>query len=129
MSTTTAPARPRTTATALVADAVAVLVFVVIGRRSHDEGSALLGTLAVAWPFWVGGALGWAAVRGWRRPRAVWPTGVGVLAVTVVGGMALRALTGAGTEGSFVVVTTVVLAVLLLGWRAVAARVTARRRS
>ena len=129
MSTTTAPARPRTTATALVADAVAVLVFVVIGRRSHDEGSALLGTLAVAWPFWVAGALGWAAVRGWRRPRAVWPTGVGVLAVTVVGGMALRALTGAGTEVSFVVVTTVVLAVLLLGWRAVAARVTARRRS
>ena len=64
-----------------------MLAFVLIGGRSHDEGSALVGTLAVCWPFWVAGAAGWAAMRGWRRPLAVWPTGVGVLAVTVVGAM------------------------------------------
>ncbi|WP_460863719.1 DUF3054 domain-containing protein [Rhodococcus aerolatus] len=122
------PAAPaRTVAAALLADAVAVLAFVVIGRTSHQEGSALLGTLAVAWPFWLAGAVGWAAVRGWRRPLLVWPTGVGVLAVTVVLAMGIRVLTGAGAPLSFVVVTTMVLAVFLLGWRAVATRVARRR--
>lgn len=114
-------------ALALAADAIAVLAFVVIGRISHDEGSALAGTLAVAWPFWVAGAVGWAAVRGWQRPLLVWPTGVGVLAVTVVGAMSIRVLTGAGAPASFVVVTTVVLALFLLGWRAAAALVARRR--
>ena len=131
MTTETAPAAPgtstRTATLALLGDAVAVLVFVLVGRRSHDEGSALLGTLAVCWPFWVAGAVGWLAVRGWRRPLAVWPTGVGVLAVTVVGAMGIRVLTGAGAPLSFVVVTTVVLALLVLGWRGVAAQVRRRR--
>ena len=36
----------------------------------------------------------------------------------VVVGMALRLLTGAGVQLSFVVVTAIVLGVLLLGWRA-----------
>lgn len=92
-----------------------------IGRRSHDEGSALVGTLAVCWPFWVAGAAGWAAMRGRRRPLAVWPTGVGVLAVTVVGAMGIRVLTGAGAPISFVIVTTTVQALFLLGWRGLVA--------
>jgi hypothetical protein len=49
--------------------------------------------------------------------------------------MALRAIAGQGTEPAFVVVATVVLGALLLGWRAAAAAVvrsrtgTDRRRS
>jgi hypothetical protein len=39
---------------------------------------------------------------------------------TLVGGMLLRAMTGGGVQVSFVLVAAVVLAVLLLGWRAVA---------
>jgi len=37
--------------------------------------------------------------------------------------MLLRAVTGQGTALAFVLVASVVLAVLLLGWRALAARV------
>lgn len=127
-TTDPAPAAPaRSWLPALAADVVAVLAFVVLGRTSHDEGSYLAGTAATAWPFLVALGLGWLAVRGWRRPRAVWPTAVLVLAVTVVGAMALRVLVGDGAPLPFVVVTTVVLAVFLLGWRAVAGAVVRRR--
>ena len=49
-------------------------------------------------------------------------TGIPVVVGGVVVGMLLRVVTGAGTAFSFVAVATLVLAVLLLGWRAVAAR-------
>lgn len=104
-------------------DALLVLGFAAVGRASHDEVSPVLGVLATAWPFLVGAAVGWALVRA-RSHR--WPTGVGpgisVVVCAVVVGMLLRVLTGAGTALSFVLVATVVLAVLLLGWRVLAAR-------
>lgn len=108
---------------ALGADLLAVLVFVVLGRRAHDEGSLVLGTASVAWPFLTGTALGWAVVVLSRRVR---PTsvrgGLAVLAATVIVGMTLRRLAGGGVQVSFVVVATTVLALLLIGWRLVAAR-------
>ena len=104
-------------------DAVAVLLFAAAGRLSHEEGWSVAGVLLTAWPFLVGAALGWVVVRlrSARWPLAVGP-GIPVLVCSVVVGMALRAATGLGTAPAFVAVTTVVLALLLLGWRAVAAK-------
>ncbi len=51
------------------------------------------------------------------------PTGVVVWVCTVVVGMLLRKATSAGVAASFVVVASVSTAVLLLGWRGVAALV------
>ncbi len=110
----------------LVADLVAVLVFVLLGRRSHDEGAALAGTVATAWPFAAGAAVGEAAVVVLRRPPASLQAGVLVLAGAVGVGMPLRRLAGGGTPLSFVAVATIALAVLLLGWR-LALRWRARR--
>lgn len=104
---------------AAVADALLVLVFVLIGRRSHDESDALLGLLTTLWPFLAGAAVGWLVSLGWRRPFALLPTGVVVWASTVVVGMLLRVVSGQGVQLSFVLVTAIVLAVFLLGWRAV----------
>ena len=61
------------------------------------------------------------ATRGWRRPTALAPTGLGVWIGTVVVGMLLRKLTAQGTAFSFLVVASVVTAILILGWRGVAA--------
>ncbi len=116
----------RTTALALIADVSCVLVFAAVGRRSHAEGLTVTGVAETAWPFLTGTALGWLLIRGWRRPSAVAPTGVGVWVATVVVGMALRRATSAGTAVSFVVVASLVTAILLLGWRGVAA-ILARR--
>jgi hypothetical protein len=118
----------RSSALAVLADVVGVLVFCTIGRRSHAEGLTVAGVAATAWPFLAGTAVGWLLVRGWRRPLAVVPTGVVVWVSTVVVGMLLRKATSAGIAVSFVVVASIVTAVLLLGWR-VAAAVIQRRRT
>jgi len=122
--------RPVSDPLAMAADAAAVLLFVVIGRGSHDEGSALAGTLNTAWPFLAGAALGWAALAVARRSRD-WPgrslpAGALVWAGAVAGGMALRHLAGGGTPWSFVLVGGSFLGLFLLGWRA-AVRWTGRR--
>ncbi|MEO9153419.1 MAG: DUF3054 domain-containing protein [Lapillicoccus sp.] len=109
------------------ADAVAVLVFAAVGRASHDESSPVLGVLSTAWPFLAGAAAGWAVAVavGHETPRTV-RRGIPVWVGAVAGGMLLRAATGRGTALSFVIVATVVLAVLLLGWRAVDSAVVRR---
>lgn len=111
---------------AALLDVLSVLVFVAIGRASHQEGDALLGLATTAWPFLGGLLVGWVAVRGWRAPRALLPTGVAAWVATVVGGMLLRVASGQGTAVPFIVVATVFLGLFLLGWRGLAAL--ARRR-
>lgn len=109
---------------AAAVDIVAVVVFVAAGRRSHDEGgNVVAGTLAVAAPFLIALGLGWLAARAWRQPFAL-STGAVVWVVTIVVGMLLRrTVFDRGTAMSFVVVATVVTGVLLVGWRAVAGRI------
>lgn len=107
-------------------DAALVLVFVVIGRRSHEEGPELLGLLDTLWPFLVALLAGWAVSRSWRAPDRIVPTGFVVWAVTVTGGMLLRLASGQGVQWSFVIVTAVVLAVFLMGRRALS-RLVGRR--
>ncbi|XVQ12867.1 DUF3054 domain-containing protein [Spirillospora sp. CA-255316] len=105
---------------ALGLDVLLVLAFVGIGRASHEEGFSLSGFAGTAWPFLVGLAVGWAATRAWRGPEVLFPVGVGIWAATLVVGMLLRAVSGQGTAGAFVVVATLFLAAVLLGWRVVA---------
>lgn len=116
---------------ALAADLACVVAFTALGRRNHAEGLTFAGVAETAWPFLAGTLFGWLIhivehSRGWRRPTAIAPTGVVVWVCTVVIGMALRKATGAGIAFSFVVVASAVTALLLLGWRAVAARLTRR---
>jgi len=101
-------------------DVACVLAFCAVGRRSHEEGLNVAGIATTAWPFLSGTALGWLMSQAWRRPSAVYPTGVVVWLSTVTVGMLLRKVTSAGVAGSFIVVAATVTAVLLLGWRAIA---------
>ncbi len=112
---------------AALADAACVVLFAALGRASHDEGSAVGGTLEVAAPFLIGGAVGWAAARGWRAPTSL-ATGGAAWAGALIVGMLLRNLAwDRGTAPSFVIVTAIAPGVLLLGWR-LALRLRARRR-
>jgi hypothetical protein len=106
----------------LALDAVSVLVFVGIGRRQHDEGSALGGIVKTAIPFLLALAVGWAVSRAWKRPFEG-PTGLNVWLITVVLGLVLRrTMFDRGTATAFVIVATVFLGVTMLGWRFVAWR-------
>ena len=108
-------------------DAVLVVAFAAIGRASHDAG-VWSGLWHTAWPFLAGLGLGWVVTLAWRAPTAPVRTGIGVWAVTVVGGMLLRAVSGQGIAVAFIVVASLTLFVALVGWRVVAALVRRARR-
>ncbi|MBJ7399716.1 DUF3054 domain-containing protein [Mycolicibacterium sp.] len=113
---------------ALVADLACVVLFAALGRRNHAEGISLVGVVETAWPFLVGTVVGWLLSRGWRRPHSLVPTGIGVWVCTIAVGMLLRKATSEGIAMSFITVATLFMAVLLLGWRAVLARLANRSR-
>ena len=98
-------------------DVFSVTLFVAIGRREHDRGSAIAGLIETAAPFLLALALGWLLLRAWRRPTE-WRTGLGIWATTLVAGMVLRNVVfGDGTAMSFVIVAAAFLALFLVGWR------------
>jgi hypothetical protein len=113
----------RPAARALVADIACVVVFCTIGRRSHAEGLTLTGIAETAWPFLSGTLVGWLLARAWRTPVAVVPTGLVIWVSTIVVGMLLRKASSQGVAASFIVVASLVTALLLLGWRVVAGRI------
>ena len=117
----------RTPAVAFVIDVVLVVAFAAIGRSSHAESLSLAGVLATASPFLVGTAIGWLVVRG---RRGSWPLEVGpgitVWFSTLVIGMVLRVIVLRSFAWPFLAVAAGVLAVLLIGWRALASRVGTR---
>ena len=112
---------------ALTLDVVLVIAFAAIGRASHDS-DVWAGLWQTAWPFLAGLALGWLVTLAWRAPLAPVRTGLGVWAVTVVGGMLLRAVSGQGTALPFIVVASVTLLIALVGWRVIATVVRRARR-
>lgn len=112
----------------LVADSLAILLFVAIGLMQHGSALTTSSVGLVGWPFAIGMLLGHLAIRSWRSPFALWPHGVLIWAITIVAAMAIRTLLRAGTETSFVIVTAIVLAVFMLGWRAIASFATRHER-
>lgn len=107
-------------AAAAALDVAAILVFVAIGRSSHDHGVTAAGVASTAWPFLAGLAVGWVVARAWLRPFEIAPTAVIVWITCVVVGMVLRVVSGQGTAVAFIFVALAFLALELLGWRALA---------
>lgn len=111
-SITTRPNQLAVITTAIV-DVVAVVVFVAIGRRNHDEGTALSGVLGVAAPFLIALGISWIGLRTWREPfnRA---SLIATWIITVFVGLLLRRLVfDRGIATAFIIVATITLGVLL----------------
>ncbi|MDP2291779.1 MAG: DUF3054 domain-containing protein [Actinomycetota bacterium] len=108
--------------TAAAIDVAAVVAFVVIGRRSHDEGGSVVGeALKVAAPFLIALAVGWVVARAWRSPMAPVPTGIVIWLTTVVLGLLLRRFAfDGGTALPFIIVASLFTLLFLVGWRVVA---------
>jgi membrane protein implicated in regulation of membrane protease activity len=67
-------------------------------------------------------AVGWLVGRVWRGPTAL-PAGLWALGGAAVLGLALRGLLTGRLPMAFVLVTALSLALLVLGWRLIAAAV------
>jgi chromate transport protein ChrA len=106
---------------AFALDALCVVVFVAIGRRTHDEGgNVATGAAKVAAPFLIALIVAWLISRAWRDPFSnanaciIWLT-------TVIAGLLLRRVVfERGTATPFVMVATATLCAFILGWRALA---------
>ena len=94
-----------------------MVLFVAIGRRNHDESTAIDGIATVAAPFLIALAVAWLSSRAWRTPGSM-RTSLIVWLVTVFGGLELRHFVfDRGTATPFVIVATLVLGVLIIGGR------------
>jgi hypothetical protein len=112
VSITTRPSQ-RAVVTTAVVDVVAVVVFVAIGRRNHNEGTALSGIIGVAAPFLIALGISWIGLRTWREPfnRA---SLIATWVITVVIGLLLRRLVfDRGIATAFIIVATITLGLLL----------------
>ncbi|NQV05154.1 DUF3054 domain-containing protein [bacterium] len=106
----------------LLSDAVAVIVFVVIGRRNHEQTDGFSGFLETVAPFLIAVVIGWLVARAWKNPTGL-TTGFIVAGITVVAGLLLRNLVfSEGTETSFLFVAAGFLTFFIVGWRLVAAQ-------
>lgn len=129
-SRSTLPAR--TVPVALVLDLILVTTFVAIGQREHTTQNGVGGLLLTASPFVIGLFVSSAlfcrtAARRWVQ---VWPTGLGVWLGTLALGMVLRVVFDqGGAPVSFILVAGSVLAIFLLGRRAVHGALLRRRRA
>ena len=103
----------RAAVTTAIVDAVAVVVFVVVGQRNHDGSSDIYGVISLAAPFLIALGTSWAILRTWRGPfnRASF---VATWAITVVGGLFLRrVIFDRGIAMAFIIVTVISLGLLL----------------
>ena len=116
----------RAVITAAIVDVVAVVVFVAIGRRNHDEGTALSGVLGVAAPFLIALVASWVGLRTWNEPftRRSW---VATWAITVIVGLLLRRVVfDRGIATPFIIVAAITIGVLLGLGRLLSQKLTAK---
>jgi hypothetical protein len=105
----------------VLADLIAVALFVTVGRLSHDESLTVGGLVRTGWPFLVGLIGGYIGIALTRWPVLSLRGGAVIAVKTCVIGLVLRyGVARDGAPFSFVVVTFLVLTALIVGWRLVA---------
>lgn len=114
---------------ALTIDLVLVILFTIVGHYTHSHTLDVSGLVTTAWPFVAGLLAVWILSAAWTDPLAPLRTGTAIWAGTVLIGMVARAVTGAGTAGSFIIVAAGLNLITLIGWRVIARAVTGRRGS
>lgn len=117
---------------ALTADVVAIAAFALFARIAHQTEDMPLnfaGWLSTLWPFLLGVALSWVIIAAtkWDGARLV-PAGVSAWLITVVVGLGIWTVrNGEFPHWSFILVATIMSALLMLGWRVIAGVVGRRR--
>jgi FtsH-binding integral membrane protein len=113
---------------ALIVDLILVVLFTIVGHYTHFHNFDPEGLMTTAWPFVASLVLAWLLAAVWDRPISPLATGTGVWAITVLVGLVLRGVTGAGGEPgtvpvSFMIVATSLNLITLVGWRIIASAV------
>ena len=113
---------------AFLIDLLCVLLFVAIGRHSHQHGISLSGMASTAWPFVAGLIAGWLLLRRVHRQVTTRSSGFLIVLAVVILGMVLRVASGQGTALTFILVAMVFLTLFIVGWRTAFIFVSRRKR-
>ncbi|WKD59969.1 DUF3054 domain-containing protein [Corynebacterium caspium] len=109
----------------MLADATALGTFALLARIAHrtpDFPLTVGGWASTLWPFLVGGGLGWGAATLARQNGATMRGGLLVWLLTLSTGLGIWGLKrGEIPHWSFMMVAGSTSAVLMFGWRAIAA--------
>lgn len=98
-----------------VFDIVAVFVFAVLARMAHG-GLGVVAILDTFWPFAIGTLIAWIFIR--NRAANALNNGAVVWITTVICGLGIWAVRNGGVpHWSFILVASVMSALLLFGWR------------
>lgn len=112
-----------------VIDTVAIIIFAVLARLAHnkpDDPFTFLNIVDTFWPFFIGVILGTLLIAKQVNPRSM-KSGAIVWIATVVVGLAIWGIRHAAfPHWSFILVASIMSALLLFGWRG-AAGATARK--
>ena len=101
-------------------DVLALALFAIFARLAHG-GLSFSSWLDAFWPWTVGALVGWVIIMT-AKLSGLWKEGAVVWLSAIIGGMALWMLVnGRLPHWSFLIVATVMSALLLFGWRAIAA--------
>ncbi len=98
-------------------DFALILLFVAVGRHNHEHGITFKGMVSTFWPFGVGLLFGWAYLTRTHRNFVARKSGFYLVLLVVIVGMFLRVISGQGIALSFIIVATLLLMFLLVGWR------------
>lgn len=114
------PVIPRRVAIAFAIDTAIILLFVAIGRESHDaNGSTIANIISIAAPFLFALWFGWITIQAYESPMAA-TTGVLLWMITIIGGMLLRRFAfPRSTPLPFIIVTSLFTLATIVGWRVV----------
>lgn len=122
-----APATPTPTSIALAPalDLLALLIFALLARLAHDDGSSfsVLRWLDTALPFMLGATIVWGILlaTGARAAGRALRTGAVVWLGSLIAGLGIWAIRNAAIpHWSFILVATLMSALLLFGWRGIA---------
>lgn len=116
---------PTSGALAPALDLLALLIFALLARLAHDDGSgfSVLRWLDTAWPFMLGAVIVWGILlaAGTRAAGQALRTGVVVWLGSLIVGLGIWAIRNAAIpHWSFILVATLMSALLLFGWRGIA---------
>lgn len=105
---------------ALILDIVALMIFALLARVAHPPFT-LGGLVQAFWPWAVGAVIGWVIITA-VSPRSRWSEGAIVWVSAIAGGMIIWAAVNQELPHySFLIVAATSSAVLMFGWRAIAA--------